>query len=455
MQAGTNGSTGGQATSGTQSLVTVATNPVEWCERRLLARIHRRTLDGLRRQIQPVEPVDFIRFLMRWQHVTPGTQWHGRAGVRKSLLQLQGFEMAAALWERRILPTRCNEYDGRWLDELAMSGELVWGRLCPPKKDTDEVPSGAGLTRAAPISLLLRENIGWLLPHDRPSAEMHCRASAAAVLEALRQRGALFQHELMSLTGLLPSQLDEAVHELAALGLATADAFTAVRTISGTATDRRRAEKRRRQRRMRRDFTTSPSGRWSLFPGIVAAADEAQAAVSWAEQLLQALGGRVPRSTGARNAAPVWSRLVQVFRRLEARGEIRGGRFISGVSGEQYATPEAVELVRSVRDEKPDDKTIVLAAGDPINLCGLITPEPRIPQVHTNTVAIRNGRLVGACQAGELQWFGDALPDDVEPLSRRLRLQYHLADDDATVYSKAGVTITGAHRDGARQHAEW
>ncbi len=146
----------------------MAANPIEWCERRLLARIHRRTLDGLRRQIQPVEPSDFIRFLMRWQHVTPGTQWHGRAGVRKSLLQLQGFEMAAALWERRILPTRCNEYDGRWLDELAMSGELVWGRLCPPKKDTDEVPSGAGLTRAAPISLLLRENLGWLLPHDRP-----------------------------------------------------------------------------------------------------------------------------------------------------------------------------------------------------------------------------------------------------------------------------------------------
>ncbi len=121
---------------------------------------------------------------MRWQHVTPGTQWHGRAGVRRALVQLQGFELAAALWERRILPLRCNEYEGRWLDELAMSGELVWGRLCPPKKDVDDGPSGAGLTRAAPISLLLRENLGWLLPHDRASAEAHCRASALAVLEA-------------------------------------------------------------------------------------------------------------------------------------------------------------------------------------------------------------------------------------------------------------------------------
>ena len=305
----------------------------------------------------------------------------------RALAQLQGFELAAALWERRILPLRCNEYEGRWLDELSMSGELVWGRLCPPKKDADDGPSRAGLTRAAPISLLLRENLGWLLPHDRASAEAHCRASALAVLEALRQRGALFQHELMSLTGLLPSQLDEAVHELAALGLATADAFTAVRSISGTATDRRRAEKRRRNRRIRREFGPSPSGRWSLFPGLFVAAAEQQAAVSWAEQLLNRWGVVFRDLLDRESAAPAWGQLVQVFRRLEARGEIRGGRFISGVSGEQYATPEAVELLRSVRDEKPDDKTVVLAAADPINLCGLITAEPRVPQVHTNTVA--------------------------------------------------------------------
>ncbi len=263
---------------------------IEWCERRLLARIHRRTLDGLRRQIQPAEPADFIRFLLRWHHLLPGRQWHGRAGLRKTLAQLQGFEMAAGLWERRILPARCDEYESRWLDEISMSGELAWGRLCPPRKDADDGPSAAGLTRAAPIALLLRENLGWLLPRDRASAEAHCRAGAAAVLETLRQRGALFQHEIMSLTGLLPAQLDEALHELAALGLATADAFTAVRTISGTATERRRAEKRRRQRRLRREFTVAPSGRWSLFPGIVPKVDEEQAAISWAWQLLRRWG---------------------------------------------------------------------------------------------------------------------------------------------------------------------
>jgi ATP-dependent helicase Lhr and Lhr-like helicase len=410
------------------SLAPRSSAPIEWCERRLLARIHRRTLDGLRRQIQPVEPADFIRFLLRWHHLTPGIQWHGRAGLRKAIGQLQGFELASALWERRILPSRCDEYEPRWLDELSMSGELAWGRLCPPRRDLDEAPSGAGISRAAPISLVMRENLAWLLPPDRQPAESHCRAGAAAVLEALRQRGALFQHELMALTGLLPSQLDEALYELAALGLATADAFTAVRLISGTATDRRRAEKRRRVRRVRREFTVAPSGRWSLFPGFLGKVDE-QAATSWAWQLLKRWGVVFYDLLARESAAPVWGRIVQVYRRLEARGEVRGGRFIGGVAGEQYATPEAIELLRGVRDERPDDAIVVLAAADPCNLCGIITGEPRIAGIHTNTVAIRDGRLIAACQAGEVQFFGELADEDSEDLTRRLRLQFHVADE--------------------------
>ncbi len=293
--------------------------PVEWCERRLLARIHRKTLDGLRRQIQPAEPHDYIRFFARWHHLEPGTHWHGRAGLRKALTQLQGLGTSAALWERRILPTRCDKYDPRWLDELSMSGELAWGRLCPPRKDADDAPSRAGLSRAAPVSLLLRENLNWLLLEERETAESHCRGGAAAVLEALRQRGALFPHELAALTGLLPSQLDEALHELAALGLATADAFTAVRTISGTATDRRRMEKRRRARRLRREFTTSPTGRWSQFPGFLSKVDAQQAATSWAWQLLRRWGVVFRDLLERESATPFWAKLVPVYRRLEAR----------------------------------------------------------------------------------------------------------------------------------------
>jgi ATP-dependent Lhr-like helicase len=346
--------------------------------------------------------------------------------LRKALAQLQGLELAAALWERRVLPARCDEYDPRWLDELSMSGELAWGRLCPPRKDADNVPSGAGLTRAAPISMMLRENLAWLLPDQRESAEAHCRAGAAAVLEALRQRGALFPHELAALTGLLPSQLDEALHELAALGLATADAFTAVRLISGTATDRRRAEKRRRQRRLRREFNVSPSGRWSQFPGFLSKVDNAQATTSWAWQLLRRWGIMFRDLLERESAAPFWTRLAPVYRRLEARGEIRGGRFVRGVAGEQYALPEAVELMRSLRDEPPDEEALVLSAADPVNLCGLITDEPRIPAIHTNTVAIRGGRMIAACQAGQIQWFAEAQPEAIDELTRRLRLQYHV-----------------------------
>ncbi len=299
---------------------------VEWCERRILSRIHRRTLDGLRRQIQPVEPHDYVRFLAAWHHLTPGTQWHGRAGLRKALLQLQGFESAASLWERRVLPARCDEYDPRWLDELSMSGELAWGRLCPPRKDADDAPSGAVITRAAPISLVMRENLGWLLPGDRPSAEAHCRGNALTVLEALRQRGALFQHELLAVTGLLPAQLDDALHELAALGLATADAFTAVRLISGTATDRRRVEKRRRLHRLRRDHTVAASGRWSQFPGFVQPADEQQAVTSWAWQLLRRWGVMFGDLLARETAAPLgagWCKPIDAWK-LAAKSAVAG-----------------------------------------------------------------------------------------------------------------------------------
>jgi ATP-dependent Lhr-like helicase len=178
---------------------------------------------------------------------------------------------------------------------------------------------------------------------------------------------------------------------------------------------------------MRREFTVAPSGRWSLFPGFLGKVDEQQAATSWAWQLLKRWGVVFYDLLARENAAPVWGRIVQVYRRLEARGEVRGGRFVGGVAGEQYATPEAVELLRGVRDESPDDAMIVLAAADPCNLCGIITDEPRIASTHTNTVAIRNGRLIAACQAGEVHFFSEVAAEDAVDLIRRLRLQFHVA----------------------------
>ncbi|HEX4148968.1 MAG TPA: helicase-related protein, partial [Pirellulales bacterium] len=222
---------------------------IQWCDRRLLARIHRRTLDGLRRQIQPVEPVDYIRYLLEHQHLTPTSRHRGRGSVHKVLAQLEGFEAGAALWERRLLAARIEGYEPRWLDELAMTGELVWGRLRTPRKDDADGPSSAVMTRAVPITLALRQHLGWLLPSERAPTESFARSNARQVLETLSGRGALFVHELLALTALLPTHLEEALQELAALGLVTADAFVGVRALISAARGRTRGRRRHGRRR--------------------------------------------------------------------------------------------------------------------------------------------------------------------------------------------------------------
>ena len=399
---------------------------LEWCDRRLLARIHRRTLDGLRRQIQPVEPADYIRFLCEHQHLTDGARLRGRGGVRKVLAQLQGYELAAGLWERRVLAARVEKYDPRQLDELSMSGELVWGRLRPPRKDEEQGPSAAVITRAVPIALALRENLAWLLPADRASLESFARSGARQVLEALSGRGALFQHELLAVTSLLPTHLAEALFELAALGLVTADAFAAVRSL---AKPERIERLRRRKIRTRR--SVQPSGRWTLFPGLVTRSTEQESLQHWAKQLLSRWGVVFRDLLQREPAAPPWGRLLPVFRKLEAQGEIRGGRFVAGVGGEQYALGAAVEQLRQMKDQAPSGKTLVLAAADPASLCGLITTEPRIAATHTNTVALRDGRLIASSQAGEVQFHVPLPTSEMRELERSLRQLEHVEPENA------------------------
>jgi ATP-dependent Lhr-like helicase len=426
---------------------------VEWCDRRLLARIHRRTLDGLRRKIQPVEPVDYLRFLMRHQRVLPDFKWRGRAGVAEAITQLQGFEIAAGSWESGVLPARVQGYDPAWLDELSYSGQLVWGRLRPPRKDEGDLPTGTALNRSMPLSLLLRENLAWLLPVDRVSAEDFARSNARLVLEALLQRGALFPHEIAALTQLLPAQVTEALHELAALGLATADAFATVRTLVASPRrgrpDRIRLRVHRDRPRRPRGFG-APAGRWSLFPGLVANGSTAEVHSKELQLLAGAQGTEVPyyqphdhqprdrlsqwawqllnrwgvvfRDLLAREpVAPSWPQLVGTFRRMEARGEIRGGRFIEGVGGEQYALSKAVEALRQVRDEAPSGQCVVISAADPLNLTGILTDVPRVPSTHTNSLALRDGRFIATQQAGEIQFHADVASELAVDLSRKLR----------------------------------
>jgi ATP-dependent Lhr-like helicase len=415
----------GQFTPRTASQSEPASPPeVEWCDRRLLARIHRQTLDGLRRRIQPVEREDFVRFLMRYQRVLPDLRLRGSAGVWEVIDHLQGFEAAAGAWESGLLPSRVRQYAPEQLDELSVRGELVWGRLRTPRK-SDDSPSASGITRAAPISLMARECLDWLLPPERDELPP-MRGNAELVLAALKQRGALFQHELCAVTRLLPAHLAEALHELAALGLVTADSYGAVRTFVQPPRSRpRRPPPQRslfdRPRPTRSSAGATAAGRWTLFPGLVEPPSPEMRLNEWAWQLLRRWGVIFRDLLLRETAAPAWSQLVSIYRRLEARGEVRGGRFVAGVGGEQYALPQAVDLLRQVRDEPPQNQWVVVSAADPLNLSGILDEGPRLPATHLNSLALCDGRMVATQQAGEIR-FHASLSQEIEvEMVRRLR----------------------------------
>ncbi len=375
---------------------------VEWCDRRLLARIHRLTLHGLRQQIRPVEPRAFLDFLTRHHRLVPDSQWGGAVGVREAISQLQGFELPAGAWEARVLAARVSEYDAAWLDHLFLSGEVLWGRVTAPRRD-DQRPSMAALTRVVPISFWLREQLSTLIAPDRTPWSGRLRAGAQSVLDALTSRGALFPAELKSMTQLLPDHLDEAVRELAALGLITSDAFAAVRRIA----DGKRSSRSRR-RGNSAHAVSAPVGRWSLFPGSLPDVSRDEYLDAWCHQLLRCRYGVVFRDLLAREtAAPRWPDLVATFRRLELRGAARGGRFVSGVAGEQYALPEAIDLLRQSRERiaaASDEPWIAISAADPVNLFGVLTDDPRVVATHRNALIIQAGRLIASRQAGQAEF---------------------------------------------------
>lgn len=393
---------------------------LEWCDRRLLARIHRLTLDGLRKQIQPVTPYEYIRFLAGHHRLTGDARYNGPAGLRAAIEQLQGFEMAAGVWETRALPARVVDYTPELLDQLSMSGQLVWGRMNPTRREAGEVPSSAGLTRAGAISLAIRDDLPWLIPGDVDVAEIPLRGNARHVLETLQARGALFYHELKNATELLDSLLDDALQELAAVGLITADTFGAVRWIAAR---NRGTNGRHRRRPGRPVHAASPatSGRWSLFPGQLKSPPRDVHLQRWAHQLLNRWGVVFRDLLIRESIAPAWSELAPVFRRMEARGEIRGGRFVSGVAGEQYALSQSVDQLRRTRDNAPSEHWFVVSAGDPLNLSGILTDDERVPAVHTYSVAIRDGRVLASRQTAGIRFEQDLPPELAAEISRRLR----------------------------------
>ena len=341
----------------------------EWCHRRLLARIHRLTIGRLRREIEPVTTADFVRFLHRWQHVAPGAQLHGADGVLHVIRQLQGYEISAAAWESEILPSRVAHYSPEFLDQLCLSGEVMWGRLSPhPAFDNDDNNRTHRVrpTRVAPLTLFLREDAEWLLSGPQPASDASLSHPAREVLAELQQRGASFFPELARATGRLASEVEDALWELVAAGLVTADGFENLRALVDP--KRRRGEGRGRLARPRH-----AAGRWALLRRAAGPSGEISPA-NFARQLLQRWGV-VFRDLAARETlAPPWRDLLVELRRMEARGEIRGGRFAEAFLGEQFALPEALDLLRAVRRAAESGDLPEVSPTDPLHLTGVLLP---------------------------------------------------------------------------------
>ena len=353
-----------------------AVSDLEWCNRRLLARIHRATLGRLRREIEPVTALDFQLFLQSWQHIAPGTQLHGADGTLQIVRQLQGYEIPAAAWETEILVRRVAHYDPEFLDELCFSGEVMWARISPHPALAEN--RRVRPTRIAPITLFRREDAAWLVPPAAPPDTASLSHPAREVLQALERNGASFFIDLVRETRRLASEVEDALWELLAGGFVTADGFDNLRALIDP--KRRRGEGRGSQRRPRH-----AAGRWAILRRDREAATPEERTEQFARQLLMRWGVVLRDLLIRETLAPPWRELLPVFRRMEARGEIRGGRFVSGFTGEQFARPEALDLLRSIRRETEKRPALAVPAADPLNLAGIILPGPRV-----NRLAVLN-----------------------------------------------------------------
>jgi ATP-dependent helicase Lhr and Lhr-like helicase len=366
----------------------------EFCARRLLTRIHVYSRERRRREVEPVNARDFMRFLLRWQHVAEGTRREGRFGVLSVIEQLQGFELAAGAWEHGVLAARVTGYRREWLDELCLSGQVCWGRLSVKDATPDGGVRRGGRTpsRATPITLALRGDLPWLLRTARGelTPTLPDPGPNLDVLDTLRQHGALFRHDLMELTGRPAQEIDEALWDGVARGLITADGFRAVRSLLRRGS-RPKYVAPRGLRQGARGVPTGSAGRWSLLAGPVATADRDELAEAVAEQLV-ARWGVVFRDLALRESLAVgWRDLLWAFRRMEARGTIRGGRFVTGFSGEQFAHPDALDVLRLIRKQPKPGELVRISAADPLNLTGVLLPGPRVPAIAANTVSYLDG----------------------------------------------------------------
>ena len=397
--------------------------PIEWCSRRLLARIHSYTLNRLRKEIEPVSAADFMRFLFVWQKVASDHKTEGAASVAAILDQLEGFDAPAGSWESEILPARITDYDPAWLDALCLSGRLTWLRLSPPKISPDKLSSSSPV-RSTPVVLLNRKNIAtWSVAFPARENGTNLSTNTQTVYDYLKEHGASFFVDIVSSTNLLPSMVEEALGELVFRGLITADSFTGLRALLTplSKTTSRALENRRRRRRP--VYSMDEAGRWVMLqkdkrgqapsPTAQSSANEMrqteaidrESIGAIAQKLLQRYGVVFRKLLDRESINIPWRDFLRVLRRLEARGEIRGGRFVGGFSGEQFATADAVHLLRSMRRTQPNGAMLSVSAADPLNMLGILVPGPRLAPAASNRLLYRDGVPIAVLEAKEIRYL--------------------------------------------------
>ncbi|MGO4378153.1 DEAD/DEAH box helicase [Pseudoduganella sp. RAF19] len=406
----------------------------EWCERHLLARIHRYTIKNLRREIEPVERQDFMRFLFDWQHLSEETRLQGPDTLTQVLSQLEGFEAPAGAWESELLSARIKDYSLLWLDDLCRSGRIVWTRVGAPSS------ASGGTVRSTPLVLLPRRQLSRWHALPAVATEVELTPRAVRVLESLRRNGAMFYDELAHEARLLPAELETALGELVATGLVNADSYAGLRAMLIPANKRNTMDRRRRRGA---GPTMEEAGRWALVrqseavtikekTGSADASDSAPAAPAppgrrprIAPETLEHIAMTLLRRYGVmfwklldREASwlPSWRELLPVYHHLEARGDVRGGRFVAGLSGEQFALPEAIPLLREMR-RKPHDGTLVaISAIDPLNLSGTVLQGDKVPALAGNRILFRDGVAVATQVSGKFNYLDSPNPAEREAM---------------------------------------
>jgi len=396
---------------------------LEWCERRLLARIHRYTVKRLRAEIEPVSAADCMRFLLRWQHVAPESRMSGPDAVAAMVGVLEGYEAPAAAWETELLPARVSDYEPEWLDELCLKGRAAWMRVSRPRPDNSAIPAAGWPVRVTPITLLSRRNLPLLAALIPATDVPLLRSTTQAVHDYLSTHGASFFDEIVSGSGILRTQAEESIGELVSLGLLTSDSFVGLRALL-LPLDRRKAIPGGRRRRRAALFGIEDAGRWTLTRRVHSGAAQVGGsdAIEQVARLLLKRYGVVFWRLLERESAwlPPWRDLLRAYRRLEARGEIRGGRFVGGFSGEQFALPEAVTGLREARRAPRNGEQVSICGADPLNLVGILAPGPKVPALTGNRILYRDGvpiawsiggtaGFAGTLDAGEQHAARDAL----------------------------------------------